>query len=352
MKSIFMQDKLIDIKNEAVAQILQTTEEKELEQIRVAYLGKSNGQLTNIIKKIPSLPQNERAIVGQFANEAKKTLEEALASQGEALRGTKAKNIAKTEWLDVTLPGITPPEGHLHPITQVLNEVLSVFKTLGYQAVGGPEIELDDYNFTRVNMPKDAPSRDTQASLYLDAKNSKIPAGEILLRTQTSNMQSRVLEKMKPPLRAFVPGKCFRVDELDASHSFEFWQFEGILVDKGVRVTDLLGTLDFILKTLLPGTEVRFKSGHFGFTEPSIEAMIRCTICHGKGCPYCKNQGWSEVLGSGMTHPNVYKAAGVDPAVWTGFAFGMGLSRLALLKFQINDIRVLTNPDLRILKQF
>lgn len=347
-----MQDKLIDIKNAALAQIIGANDNDTLESVRVEYLGKSKGQLTAILKKLPTLPQSERAIVGQFANEVKKTIEDALDSQAKLVTKQKEANIAKTEWLDVTAPGIMPPEGHLHPVTKVLNEVVGIFKFLGYQVVDGPEIENDDYNFTRVNMPKDAPSRDTQASYYLDTRNSKVVPGEYLLRTQTSNMQSRVMEKMKPPFRVLVPGKCFRVDDVDASHSFEFWQFEGILVDKGITVTNLLGTLEYILNTLLPGTEVRFRSGHFGFTEPSIEAMIRCTICGGKGCPYCKHQGWSEVLGSGMTHPNVYKAAGIDPKIWSGFAFGMGLSRLALLKYHIDDLRLLTNPDLRILKQF
>lgn len=347
-----MQDKLLNLKNEALAQILACQDGKILEEIRVEYLGKSKGKLTLVIKKIPELPEQERAIVGRFANEVKTTIEDALETQKKSLQKTREANIAQTEWLDVTLPGVRPPEGHLHVITQTLHEVVKIFKFLGYQSVMGPEIELDEYNFTRVNMPKDAASRDAQASYYLDTRNSKVPPGEYLLRTQTSNMQSRMFEKMKPPFRVLVPGKCFRVDDVDASHGFEFWQFEGILVDKGITVTNLLGTLDYILKSLLPGTEVRFKSGHFGFTEPSIEALIRCTICGGKGCPYCKNQGWSEVLGSGMTHPNVYKFAGIDPKIWSGFAFGMGLSRLALLKYQIDDLRVLTNPDLRILRQF
>ncbi|MCL4390536.1 MAG: phenylalanine--tRNA ligase subunit alpha [Patescibacteria group bacterium] len=347
-----MQDKLIDIKNEAVAQILAAKDARELEDIRVEYLGKSAGKLTLLIKKLPGLPPEEKAIVGQFANEVKQTIEETLQAQKKAIQKEKEANIAETEKIDVTLPAVFPPEGHLHPITKTLKEVYEVFKFMGYQMITGPEIETDEYNFTRVNMPKDAPSRDAQASFYLDTRNSKIYPGEYLLRTQTSNMQSRALERIRPPFRVFSPGKCFRVDDVDASHGFEFWQFEGILIDKNITVTNLLGTLDFILKSLLPGTEVRFKSGHFGFTEPSIEAMIRCTICGGRGCPYCKNLGWSEILGSGMTHPNVYKAAGIDPRGWTGFAFGMGLSRLALLKNQIDDLRVLTNSDLRILKQF
>lgn len=348
-----MQDKLIDIKNEAVARILQASEEKELEEIRVAYLGKASGQLTNIIKKIPQLPQNERAIVGQFANEVKQTLEEALVSQAESLRTTKAKNIGQTEKLDVTLPAVLPPEGHLHPQTIVLREILDVFKTLGYQVTDSFDIETDYYNFTSLNMPKDAPSRDNQATFYLDARNSKATPGEILLQTQTSSMQVRILEKTPPPLRAIVPGKCFRVDDPDASHGFEFWQVEGLLIDKNIRMTDLLGTMEYVLKKIY-GQEikVRFDATYFAFVEPGVQAFMSCTICQQKGCPFCKNTGWVEIMPAGMVHPNVLKNGGLDPQKWGGFAFALGLSRAAVLKYQINDLRVLTNPNLRILKQF
>jgi phenylalanyl-tRNA synthetase alpha chain len=339
-----MQDKLIDIKNEALAQIMSCRDLKELEAIRIDYLGKAKGKVTLIMKKIPQMAPLEKAAVGRLANEVKKQIEEALQRQGRALSTQQTENLAQTEWLDVTLPAQPPLLGHLHPLTQTLKEVIEVAKKLGFQTAMGPEIELDSYNFEKVNMPKDAPSRDTQASFYLSQ--------DTLLRTHTSNMQSRILEKTRPPLRVLVPGKCFRVDDVDASHNIEFWQFEGFMVDKGIRVTDLLGTVEFFLKELLPGTEVKFQGTHFDFTEPSLEAHIRCTICKGKGCPYCKNIGWSEVLGCGMIHPNVLQFAGIDPKVYTGFAFGMGLTRLAILKYQIDDIRVLTNPDLRILKQF
>lgn len=349
---VYMQDRLIDIKNEALAQILAASNAAELEEIRVEYLGKSKGKLTAIIKKLPELPDSQRAIVGRFANEVKETIENALASQGEALRSYREKNIGETERIDVTLPGILPLEGHLHPLTQTLAEVVRVTRKLGYEVVMGPEIETDHYNFELVNMGKDAPSRDAQASFYLDTRNSKIQPGEILLRTQTSNMQGRVMEKTKPPMRVLVPGKCYRVDAVDASHGFELWQFEGFIVDKNVRMTDMFGTIEYILKELIPETEVKFACTYFAFVEPGAEALIRCTICRGKGCAFCKQQGWSEILGAGMIHPNVLKNAGIDPKVWNGFAFGMGLGRLTVLKYQIDDLRVLTNPDLRILKQF
>lgn len=339
-----MQDKLIDLKNDALAMILSSESEEQLERVRIEYLGKSAGKLTHIMKMIPKMTEAERASVGRLANEVKKTIEETLQRQANSLSLQKAKNIAKTEWLDVTLPSIMPPQGHLHPLTQTLKEVVTTFRKLGYQVAVGPEVETDSYNFEKVNMPKDAPSRDTQASFYL--------SDGVLLRTHTSNMQSRVLEKTKPPLRVLVPGKCYRVDDVDASHNIEFWQFEGFAVDKNIKITDLLGTIDWLLKELLPGTEVKFQATHFDFTEPSVEAHIRCTICAGNGCSYCKNIGWSEVLGAGMIHPNVLLSAGTDPKIYTGFAFGMGLTRLAILKYQIDDIRVLTNPDLRILKQF
>ncbi|MCL4397502.1 phenylalanine--tRNA ligase subunit alpha [Patescibacteria group bacterium] len=336
-----VQDKLIDIKNEALAQILTAQDSATLEEIRVEYLGKSKGKLTLIMKSIPSLPEGERAIVGRFANEVKNAIEDALASQGTTLQKHKEANIAKTEWLDVTAPAIYPPEGHLHPLTQILNEVIKITNKLGYQVVMGPEIESDLYNFERANMPKNAPSRDTQASFYLDCRNSKIQPGEMVLRTQTTNMQSRVYEKTKPPMRVLVPGKCFRVDDLDATHSYEFWQFEGFAIDKGINMTHLLGTLDYVLQGLLPGIEYKVWTTNFSFVEPGIEVVAKRP-----------NGSWMEILGAGMVHPNVLRMAGIDPKEWSGFAFGMGLTRLALMRFQIDDIRALTNPDLRILKQF
>ncbi len=340
-----MQERLLNLKNEALAQILEARDLSELEKIRVEYLGKSAGQLTAIIKKIPSLPENERGIVGRFANEVKKILEENLASQEVLLRDRKSQNLAETEWLDVTLPAIMPPEGHLHTQTKVLHEVLNVFKTLGYQVPGNNDIETDYYNFTALNMPPDAPSRDTQATFRLN--------GEKLLKTQTSAMQVRIMEKTKPPLRVVVPGKCFRVDDVDASHGFEFWQIEGMCIDKGIKMTDLLGTMEYILKQLYgEKVKVRYEATYFAFTEPSVQGVMSCTVCNQKGCPLCKNTGWVEIFPAGMIHPNVLRAGGIDPAIYTGFAFGMGLSRAVTLKYQIDDLRVLTNPDLRILKQF
>ncbi len=348
-----MQDKLIDIKNEALAQIIGASDNETLESVRVEYLGKSKGQLTAILEKLPTLPQSERAIVGQFANEVKKTIEDALDSQAKLVTKQKEANISKTEWIDVTAPGIMPPEGHLHPVTNVLHEVLDIFKTLGYQVTETNEIQTDYYNFTSLNMPKDAPARDTQATFYLDCRGAKTPPGELILQTQVTSMQVKILEKSKPPIRCVMPGKVYRVDDVDASHGFEFWQLDGFVIDKNIHMTDLIGTIEYVLRKLY-GSEIkiRFDATNFGFVEPGVQAFMSCTICKQKGCPFCKQTGWVEILPAGMIHPSVLKAAGLDPKEWGGFAFDLGLSRAAVLKNQIDDIRTLVNPDLRVLRQF
>lgn len=348
-----MQDKLIDIKNEALAQILAAGDNATLEEIRVEYLGKSKGKLTEVIKKIPGLPEGERAIVGRFANEVKNAIEEALDSQAKMVTRKKEANIATSEWLDVTAPGILPPAGSLHPVTRVLHEAIDIFKSLGYQVTDTNEIQTDYYNFTSLNMPKDAPSRDTQATFYLDCRNSKTPPGELLLQTQVTSMQVKILEKTKPPVRAIMPGKVYRVESVDASHGFEFWQLDGFVVDKNIHMTDLLGTMEYVLRRLY-GNEVklRFDATYFAFVEPGVQAFISCTVCGGKGCPFCKNTGWVEIMPAGMIHPEVLKHAGLNPKEWGGFAFDLGLGRAANLKNQIDDLRVLNNPDLRILRQF
>src|SRR3989344_4678952 len=338
-----MQDKLIDIKNEALAQILSAADASTLENIRINYLGKSSGKVTLIMKQIPHLPDSEKVIVGRFANEVKKQIEEAIERQTLGLSLQKAQNIAHTEWFDVTMPGALPPDGHLHVQTQVLHEVLDIFKTLGYQVADGFEIESDYYTSTALNMPPAAPSGDTQATFWLNDK---------ILRTQLSGMQVRIMEKTKPPLRCIIPGKVYRVDDVDASHGFEFWQLEGLLVDKNIKMTDLLGTMEYVLKKLYGDKiKVRFDATYFAFVEPGVQAFMSCTICNQKGCSFCKHTGWVEIMPAGMVHPNVLKAGGLDPREWGGFAFCVGLSRAAVLKYQIDDLRVLTNPDLRVLKQ-
>ena len=340
----------MQIKNSAVSMIIDAQDQKELEEIKLQFLGKS-GKLTLTLKEIVRVPSEKRAIVGQFANEVKKIIEETLDEKISAL--TSQASSQKKQSIDITNPGIPPEIGYLHPMTQVLCEIVDVFKSIGFQAADGPEIETDYYNFTALNMPPGAPSRDTQATLYLDTRNSKAEPGQILLRTQTSNMQVKIMEKIKPPIRVIAPGKVYRVDDVDASHSFEFWQLEGFMVDKNVKMTDLLGTIDYVLKKLMgEKTKIKFATTNFSFVEPGIDTYMECTICKGKGCSFCKFIGWSEIMPAGMIHPNVLKAAGYDSQKVSGFAFAIGLSRLVTLRYGMDDLRLLTNPDLRILEQF
>lgn len=345
-----MEEELMQIKNSAVSMIIDSQDQKELEEIKLQFLGRS-GRLTLTLKEITKVPRDQRAAVGQLANEVKRIIEETLENQISNLKNQKSREIR--EKIDITNPGIKPDIGHLHPITQVLHDVIDIFKGIGFQVADGPEIETDYYNFTALNMPPNAPSRDTQATLYLDTRNSKAEPGQILLRTQTSNMQVRVMEKIRPPVRVIAPGKVYRVDDVDASHSFEFWQLEGFLVDKNVRLTDLFGTIDYVLKKVYgEKTKIKFATTNFGFVEPGVDTYMECTVCKGKGCGFCKFSGWSEIMPAGMIHPNVLKAAGYDSKEVSGFAFAIGLSRLVTLRYQMDDLRLLTNPDMRILEQF
>lgn len=330
--------------------IIEAEDQKELEEIKLQFLGRS-GRLTYAMKGITKLPIEDRRGVGQLANEVKRVIEESINDK-ELLLKTKGSKIRR-EKIDVTSPGIKPNIGHLHPMTQVLYEVVDIFKGIGFQAADGPEIETDHYNFEMLNIPADHPARDTQQTLYLDTRNSKVTPGEVILRTQTSSMQGRVMEKTSPPLRVIVPGKNFRYEQVDASHGFEFWQVEGFMVDTNVRLTDLFGTIEYILKKLMgDGTKIKFATTNFPFVEPGVDTYISCTVCNGKGCSFCKYSGWSEIMPAGMIHPNVLKAVGYDSQKVSGFAFAIGLSRLATLKYQMDDLRLLTNPDLRILEQF
>lgn len=337
------------LKNEAISLILGAGNKKELEEIRVQFLGKK-GKFTLLLKELVHVPKEERPIIGALANEVKKSIEEGLTQ-------AKSKFLAEApsyrERIDITAPGIPPKIGHLHPLTQVLSDVIAVFGSLGFQVADGPEIETDHYNFEVLNIPKDHPSRDTQQTLYLDTRETKITPGEVILRTQTSAMQGRIMEKTKPPLRIIVPGKNYRYEQVDASHGFEFWQVEGFMVDKNVRLTDLFGTIDYVLRRLMgSGIKIKFATTNFPFVEPGVDTYIECTVCEGKGCGFCKGSGWSEIMPAGMIHPNVLKAVGYNPQSLSGFAFAIGLSRLVTLRYQMDDLRLLTNPDLRILQQF
>lgn len=345
-----MEEVLIGIKNAAVSLILDAKDKKELEEIKLQFLGRS-GKLTLAIKEIPKIPKEKRPEIGKLANEIKLIVEQTLQQQESRIRNQESK--ARIEKIDYTIPGTKPNIGHLHPLSQVLYDVVDVFKSIGFQAADGPEIETDYYNFEALNIPKDHPARDTQQTLYLDTRDTKIIPGEIILRAQTSAMQGRVMEKIKPPMRVIVPGKVFRYEAVDASHGFEFWQFEGFMLDKEVKMTDLFGVLEYFFKKFFgEETKVRFVCHNFPFVEPGVEAYISCTVCKGKKCVFCKYSGWVEILGAGMIHPNVLKAVDIDSKKWQGFAFGTGLSRLVTMKYQMDDLRLLTNPDLRILEQF
>ncbi|MEX2007545.1 MAG: phenylalanine--tRNA ligase subunit alpha [Candidatus Levyibacteriota bacterium] len=345
-----MEDELINIKNTALSFIWEAEDRKSLEETKLQFLGRS-GKLTLALKELPKIPIERRANVGTLANEIKKTIEDAIEQKQSELVSEKSTKIRQS--IDTTASGVKPSIGHLHPMSSVLYEVVDVFKGLGFQAADGPEIETDHYNFEVLNIPKDHPARDAQQTLYLDTRGSKVIPGEAILRTQTSAMQGRVMEKTKPPVRVIVPGKNFRYEQVDASHGFEFWQVEGFLVDKNVRLTDLFGTIDYVLRKLMgKDIKLKFATTNFPFVEPGVDTYIECTVCKGKGCSFCKNSGWSEIMPAGMIHPNVLKAVGYNPQEVSGFAFAIGLSRLVTLRYQMDDLRLLTTPDLRIIEQF
>jgi phenylalanyl-tRNA synthetase alpha chain len=336
-----MQEELINLKNEAIAQISGANGSTELEEIRAAYLGR-NGKFTILVKKIKEVPEKDRKSFGITLNESKNAIENLLTDKKHELIKSLSE---KRDWFDLTMPGVKPTLGHLHPLTQVLSEVNKIFNYLGYQIADGPEIETDYYNFEALNIPKDHPSRDTQMTFYVEDGR--------ILRTQTSAMQGRVMEKMKPPFKVLVPGRNFRYEQVDASHGFEFWQVEGFVVDENIHMTDLFGTIKYVLGELFgKETKVRFATTNFPFVEPGVDAYLECTICKGKGCTFCKHTGWSEIMPAGMIHPNVLKTAGIDTKKWNGFAFAIGLSRIVNLRYQIKDLRTLTTPDMRILSQF
>jgi phenylalanyl-tRNA synthetase alpha chain len=345
-----MEEDLIGIKNAALSFILEAEDLQNLEETKLQFLGRS-GKLTLALKEVTKLSVDKRPAFGVLANEVKQAIEEAIETKVSSLK-SQIPNY-NVESIDETEPGILPKIGHLHPTTLTLWEVADVFKTLGFQVADGPEIETNKYNFEVLNISKDHPARDTQQTLYLDTRGSKVNPGEIILRTQTSAMQGRVMEKIKPPVRVIAPGKNFRYEQVDASHGFEFWQLEGFMVDKNIKLTDLFGTIEYVLKKLMgENTKLRFATTNFPFVEPGVDTYIECTICKGKGCSFCKLSGWSEIMPAGMIHPNVLKSVGYDSQKYSGFAFAIGLSRLVTLRYQMDDLRLLTNPDLRILEQF
>ncbi len=341
-----MKQDITSLKNELVAQIISATSTAELFELESAYLGKQ-GKITSLVKNIKNLPIEERKETGILINETKTTISTLIAEQKNMFISTKES------WFDITIPGNEPEVGYLHPQTTVLKEIKDIFRYLGYQITDGPEVETDYYNFKGLNFADDHPARDTQQSLHVDTSGTNFQPGQIILRTQTSAMQPRVMEKAQPPFKVLVPGKNYRYDQVDASHSFEFWQVEGFVVDENIHLTDLFGTIEFVLKSLFgQEAKIRFATTNFPFVEPGVDTYLGCTICNGKGCAFCKGTGWSEIMPAGMIHPNVLKDSGINPKKWGGFAFAIGLSRVVNLRYRIQDLRTLTTPDMRILRQF
>ncbi len=339
-----MKEKLEALRQKAFGDLEKLNSPKELEELRVRLLGKK-GELTELLRGMGALPAEERPKMGQLVNQLRSSLEEAMAERETALRDAVRQARLQAETLDVTMPGAATPEGGLHPLSSVLDRLIDIFVSMGFDVVDGPEVETDHYNFEALNVPKDHPARDMQDTFYLGPN--------LLLRTQTSAAQIRTMETRKPPIRIICPGRVYRADEVDATHSPVFHQVEGLVVDKGITMCDLKGVLEqFAHEIYGEDTKVRFRPSFFPFTEPSVEVDVSCPECGGKGCRVCKGEGWIEILGAGMVHPRVLSGCGIDPEVYSGFAFGIGLDRLTTTRHKISDIRLLFENDLRFLQQF
>lgn len=341
-----MKKMLQELREVSVNAILQAQDAEALESLRVKYLGKK-GELTKILKQMGKLSAEERPAMGQLANQVRAELEEAIDTRRKALSDLMMERRLKAETLDVTMPGEHNEIGHKHPMYVVLDEIKEIFIGMGFEILEGPEIEKADYNFTKLNTDEGHPAREWSDTFYLTEDSS------ILLRTQTSPIQVRAMETKPLPIRMVAPGRVYRKDEVDATHSPMFHQIEGMVIDKGVTMADLKGTLNTVVKKLYgEDTVTRFRPHHFPFTEPSCEMDVQCHKCGGKGCPTCKGEGWIEVLGAGMVHPKVLAGCGIDPDVYSGWAFGMGLERLAMGEYKITDLRLIFENDVRFLEQF
>ena len=339
-----MQEQLEKIKSNAKTEIEQAQNAKELDEVRVKYLGKK-GELTAILRGMGSLSAEERPIIGSLVNQIRDELETLIETGEKHFADLEIERKLGSENIDVTMPSKKIHLGSIHPITQVINDVKEIFIGMGYEIADGPEVEFATYNFDKLNTPPDHPARDIQDTFYI--------TDDIILRSQTSSVQARVMENTKPPIKVICPGAVYRSDSVDATHSPVFHQIEGLVIDKNISMTDLKGTLAmFAKKCLGEKTEIRFRPHHFPFTEPSAEADVSCFVCGGKGCRVCKGEGWIELLGCGMVHPNVLRNCGIDPEEYTGFAFGFGVERIAMAKFGIDDMRLLYENDVRFLKQF
>ena len=339
-----MNEQLKKITEEAIERIASCEDQAGLNEIRVAYLGKK-GEIIQLMKSMKDIPAEERPAFGQLVNDARAKVEKAIDDAAASIKRKDREKRFKEEEIDVTLPAKKLRIGHGHPCQRALDELERIFTGMGYEVVEGPEIEYQEYNFTKLNIPEGHPARDEQDTFYI--------TDQILLRSQTSPVQARTMEKGKLPIRMISPGRVFRSDSIDATHSPSFHQVEGLAVDKHITMTDLKGTLTEFAKELFgEDTKTRFRPHHFNFTEPSAEMDVSCFKCHGKGCRFCKGEGWIEILGCGMVHPNVLEMCGIDSREYTGFAFGVGLERIALLKYEIDDMRLLYENDQRFLDQF
>ncbi|WP_114297347.1 phenylalanine--tRNA ligase subunit alpha [Anaerobacterium chartisolvens] len=339
-----MKEQLDSIKNQAEKELSTASSLQELESIRLKYLGKK-GELTSVLRGMGALSAEERPIIGQIANHVRSFIEERLEETESTLDRKEKELKLGQEVIDITMPGTSRGFGKRHPLTQVIDEIKEVFLGMGYQIAEGPEIELDYFNFEAMNIPKNHPSRDVQDTFYIN--------DNVVLRTHTSPVQARVMKTQQPPIRIICPGRVYRSDEVDATHSPVFHQIEALVVDKGVTMGDLVGTLKVFAKVLFgEGTNIRLRPHHFPFTEPSAEVDVSCWGCGGSGCRICKGEGWVEILGAGMVNPKVLRECGIDPSVYSGFAFGLGVERVAMARFNIDDMRLFTENDVRFLKQF
>lgn len=339
-----MKEQLKSIETRAKEELKKITDQKLLEDFRVRFLGKK-GEITAILKQMGKLSPEERPVMGQLANSVRTDIEKAIAERQSDIKSALAKKRLAVETIDVTLPGKIQKIGKPHPLNAVLAEVEEVFLGMGFDIVEGPEVETDHYCFEALNMPKHHPARDTQDTFYIN--------DNVVLRTQTSSVQIRTMEKMKPPIRIISPGRVYRSDTVDATHSPLFHQIEGLVIDKGITMSDLKGTLEMLMKRLYgEEAKIRLRPHHFPYTEPSAEVDLMCFNCHGKGCSMCKGEGYVELLGSGMVHPKVLEGCGIDPDIYSGFAFGIGLERITMGRYNINDMRLLYENDMRFLGQF
>ena len=339
-----LKEQLKNIEDEAKKLFEEVEDLDSLEDLRVDFLGKK-GRITGVLRKMAKIPAEEKPVIGQLANQLKGKLSELINGKKNTLETISKKKKLKEETIDVTLPGDKVEFGHKHPLSQITEQVKDIFIGLGFTIAEGPEIENEYNNFEALNLPKYHPARDLQDTFYIDE--------DYLLRTHTSPVQIRTMAKEKPPIRVIAPGRVYRSDEIDASHSPVFHQLEGLVVDHDISFADLKGTIEILVKAIYgDNTKTRFRPSYFPFTEPSAEVDISCVICEGKGCKLCSNTGWLEVMGSGMVHPNVLEMAGIDSKEYTGFAFGMGLDRITMLKYGINDIRLLYENDKGFLQQF